>query len=91
MLLHMGYNDGAGPRSQKVCDRIADKFQEFLDSDLDGMTVDLPMRVDANGCIIAKDIVEADPTTGYSPYHVDRDDIAEWIEFLRNCGGFAVW
>ena len=26
-----------------------------------------------------------------SPYAVDDDHLKEWIEFLRNCGGFKVW
>ena len=77
----LGSNDGEGPTTQHVCDDIASRLERFL--------------AHSNETEFTQ--IQRTPTvqwisrrTTNSPYGVTRDDIEEFIEFLRNCGGFYV-
>ena len=92
-LVGMGYNQGAGPRSAKVCRQMADRFDEWLEHNTEGATIDdVAMRVDASGRFVSDEELAANPSLETrSPYAVDDEDLKEWVAFLRECGGFEVW
>ena len=89
----MGYNQGAGPRSAKVCRQMADRFDEWLEHNTEGATIDdVAMRVDASGRFVSDEELAANPSLeARSPYAVDDEHLKEWVAFLRECGGFEVW
>jgi hypothetical protein len=49
LLHHMGFNDGAGPEDQKICDEIATRFSQWMEHHVDGHEVDHGMHVDGDG------------------------------------------
>lgn len=89
VLTGMGYNDGAGPRGQKVCTEMAKRFEQWLEQHTEGHSVDLGMRVTKGGKLSLTN--KQKHAKGETPHRVDDEHLKEWVEFLRNCGGFEVW
>ena len=49
VLEHMGYNDGAGPEDQETCDKIAARFSQWMEHNVNGHEINLGMHVDEKG------------------------------------------
>ena len=88
---HLGYNAGAGPKDQRTCTEMARRFEVWVEQHTDGHKLDLDLRVTKEGRFISEDELAENPEMEIdSPYEVSDDHLKEWIEFLRNCGGFEV-
>lgn len=91
MLAAISFNDGAGPRSQKVCTAMANRFERWLEHHASGHGLQIPgIRVAEDGHLVTPKSPNYSPDLP-SPYQISDDDLKEWVEFLRNCGGFRVW
>lgn len=94
LMFAMACNDGAGPQDQSTCDMIADRLEQWLltysdkeyslESDASKLCV-LP-----DGHLVLRDQLAVDCEVARSPYRIRREEITEFIVFLRNCGGFGV-
>lgn len=88
LLRSMAYNDGAGPKDQAVCDRMADAFDRWLEHNAYGATVTSDeLAVEPTGQLVSRQAASPDAR---SPYSIDDDRLKEWVNFLRSCGGFKV-
>jgi hypothetical protein len=92
-LLHkMAFNDGAGPRSQKMCTEMAKRFEQWMEHHTEGHGLESDLRVTPEGRFVTEEEFVANPDLEtVSPYSVGDEHLKEWIEFLRHCGGFKVW
>lgn len=103
----MGYNDGAGLKNQKACNRLADAIDGLLKEPEKLRTMDLVVSNDGKDTTIG---FKLDPTCAvrsdgrfvrpgekvplddlHSPYSVSMSHAKKFVEFLRHCGGFEVW
>ncbi len=86
-LSHWGYNDGAGLRSAKQCEVLALALENEITRKDAPAEYELASdcRVDRQGCFV--DNWGQKTTETRSAYHTDRAHIAEFIKFLRDCGG----
>lgn len=86
-LESMAFNDGAGLETQEECDLLADRFNMWLENNVDGVVIEQSaVRVDDCGRFLGRD--SSDP--GRSPYQTSDDHIKSFVAFLRGCGGFRV-
>ena len=90
LLKAMEYNDGAGPDDQAVCEKIADRLEDAMKATVD-CTIAQTCRVDLNSVEAHASVGEAMAKSQDYAYRSRNAMFAEWIEFLRHCGGFAVW
>lgn len=78
------YNDGAGYKTQKECDVLADKIEAFIKAAPE-VSYKLPcpkgMGVNHKGQFGKGNL---------TPYEVDITHLREFIKFLRACGGFKI-
>ena len=82
----MAVNQGAGPRSQKMCMKMADRFEAWMRENPKSS-----FRV-TRGLPMVKMLAKGGFTfLSGSPYRVERSLLQEWAKFLRHCGGFEVW
>ncbi len=95
LLAAMAYNDGAGPRDQRTCTMIAERLEQWLVADsrseyrLEENASAL--RVTSDGRLVTCEELTAEAAgLSKSPYSVRRDEVTEFIAFLRSCGGFSV-
>jgi hypothetical protein len=92
LLVELGLNQGAGPDDQETCDEMANRFERALVTHQDGLQLESDIRVDESGRLLSEEDLKRNPELKtYSPYVTEREHVMEWIEFLRHCGGFAVW
>ena len=78
------YNDGAGFKTQKECDDLADRLEKYLDAyPEEVIELESKLRVDANGIL-------THGTGGRSVFHTSHEHVRKFIEFLRGCGGFTI-
>lgn len=87
----MGFNDGAGIKSEKLCHRMADGLASRLEKDTrPEFFFDAGVYIRADGTFIEKGMLMT--TEPIFPAHsVSRERVADWIDFLRICKGFEVW
>jgi hypothetical protein len=89
----MSFNEGVGPMEQARCDRIADFIEGKLESSRGLETFALEtgsgVRVDRNGKVLHPEEI-ARGVESFSPYRTNRNHLQDFVEFLRNCGGFEV-
>ena len=91
-LVKLGVNVGAGPAAEDVCREMASRFERWLEQHVEGHGLELGLRVTPEGRFVSPAEIAANPTlVTVSPYQVDDDQLKEWVEFLRHCGGFEVW
>ncbi|MFO0872254.1 MAG: hypothetical protein U0935_25280, partial [Pirellulales bacterium] len=91
-LIRLGVNVGAGPRDARICLEMASRFDHWLERHTQGHGLDLGLRVTPDGRFVTPAEVAANPALEtLSPYQVADEHLKEWVEFLRNCGGFEVW
>jgi len=91
----MGSNDGAGPKSAKVCNEMANRIEAWLKDNPGPLELDMGdepfCKVTENGQFVTEQMLQENPNlVTRSAYCTDEDHLREWIEFLRNCGGFKV-
>jgi hypothetical protein len=94
LMAAMAFNDGAGPQDQSTCNMIADRLEQWLLANSDE-----EYSLDSNasqlcvlpgGRLVLRDQLTTDHDAIASPYKIRREEIAKFIVFLRNCGGFGV-
>ena len=115
----MSENSGAGLRSDRKCNLLANHLKYFVDETFSkgvwhqhspevgstiGVNEDNDFYIDfhnkmyvgspdpvTGGCKFLTDEELKDPNVEkHSPYTVEKEDIEEFIVFLKNCGGFQV-
>jgi hypothetical protein len=92
MLQKLSCNDGAGPRSQKTCTAIANRFDAWMEHHTEGHILESDLRVTKEGRLVSeRELAEHPELETVSPYQVSDERLKEWVEFLRHCGGFKVW
>ena len=93
VLEGMGYNDGAGAADQKTCTEMANRFELWMEHNVQGRSLDIPgAKVTEEGRFVTDEELAANPDLEtHTPYNVEDEHLKEWIEFLRHCGGFEVW
>lgn len=92
LLESLSYNDGKGPDDQATCTELADRFERGLAQYPSGFELESDdVRVNAEGRFVLCDPAGPKPEKTVSPFRIAGEEIAEWIAFLRHCGGFAVW
>jgi hypothetical protein len=90
MLAAIGFNDGAGPTEQATCTEMANRFGAWMERNVSGHATDLEMRVEkGTGRLLSPDEVDGRETE--PAFAVEDEHLKEWEDFLRHCGGFAVW
>lgn len=88
LLRKLAFNDGAGPKDQKTCTEMANRFEAWMERHTEGHGVESELRATKEGRFVTEGETEQET---FSPFQVSDDDLKKWIEFLRHCGGFRVW
>jgi hypothetical protein len=96
LLGKMAYNGGAGPRDQETCTKIAERFEVWLSADsrkeFPLVEESASLFVTEDGRLISDEELASNPELKTrSPYSVRREEVEEFVEFLKSCGGFCVW
>lgn len=93
LLWAMAANEGAGPECANTCQAIADRIERAIADYPDGLELDdAALRVTEEGRFVTEDERRLKPELKtYSPYRVSHQTLVRWVEFVRHCGGFAVW
>ena len=87
MVRSMRSDCGAGPRDQRICDKLAIALQGMLDEDPRELLTAVGEEVDRSHDEEVFRMLGVD-----SPrYAVKRAKVQDFIGFLRECGGFSVW
>jgi hypothetical protein len=98
-------NSGGGPRSEEVCQKMADLMEEWLDwnemattddkyqpEELDELDMWVEREPNEHGGHRFVNPEEEPEVDCMSAYGIRWEHIKEWITFLRGCGdGFEVW
>lgn len=92
LLKAMEYNDGAGPDDRATCEEIAKRLEVLVSAADDALVpetgqVELNSIEDVTSAVVGG---EQDDRLQFA-YTTRKSLVAEWIEFLRHCGGFSVW
>ena len=90
-IFAMGYNDGAGPKDGATCEELASRLKEYLNR--------FPVATQITGKSqtgsveqLRRDLEDLGfRVRGDLKFEADRKLLVEFIDFLENCGGFAVW
>lgn len=90
-LTGMGFNDGFGPVDPHVCRVMADRFADWLKTHPNGHSVQLGMWVTADNMLRRSPKLRRASESLKTAHSVTNEQLTEWIEFLRHCGGFEVW
>jgi len=92
LLVLLANNDGAGPECQETCTAMAQRFDHWMEHNVNGHRLESDLRVTSDGRILDDWELAANPhVKTQSIYSVDDVQLKDWIEFLRHCGGFEVW
>ena len=87
----MGANDGAGPQTQKVCTKMASRFEEWMEHNTEGHSLDLGCHVLAGtGRFAKQEDLDNPAVKTETAYFIHDEHIKEFVNFLRECGGFSV-
>jgi hypothetical protein len=88
----MAFDGGAGPQDQQACTEMAQRFERWLEHHTEGHGLESDLRVTKDGRFVrAEELAQNPDLETASPYEVTDEHLKEWVEFLRHCGGFAVW
>lgn len=95
LLCAMSCNNGAGPEDQETCNKIVERFEGWMGQDSSEKFCRLSdqsnLRVTLQGRFVSDEELKKDPhLPTRSPYSVHRSHVEEFVQFLKNCGGFAV-
>jgi hypothetical protein len=97
---HWDSNNGHGLETQGECDLVANRLAEILgewkwgDEPFCPIAVDLYFCIDDQGHFLTREIAESRVAKGepvLSPFSISREQLAEFVEFCRHCGGFQIW
>jgi hypothetical protein len=88
VLRKLGHNEGAGPKDQETCTKMANRFEAWMERHTEGHGLESELRVTKEGRLVMAGDTEQET---FSPFHVSDETLKEWIDFLRHCGGFEVW
>lgn len=96
LIAAMAFNEGAGPQDQPTCTKIADRLERWLQADSCAeyrLAVNAStLQIAPDGRLVSCEELSADAArASKSPFSIDCSEIAEFVAFLRNCGGFSVW
>ena len=96
LLEEMAYNGGAGPQEREICSKMAERFDAWLVVDprreFAWANDSGSLRVTKEGRFITDSELAKEPNlVTCSPYSVRREEVMEFVEFLKSCGGFCVW
>jgi len=95
MMDSMSFKDGAGPKDQETCDKLADALEEMIKDYSDSQSIHLAEFASET---VRKIVREREKELAISMfcqkeevlYATDGKHLREFIAFLRNCGGFEV-
>lgn len=91
-LTRIGVNVGAGSRDPAVCREMASRFERWMEHHTSGHELDLGLRVTKDGRFVSEaDVAASASLELMTPYRIEDEHLKEWVEFLRDCGGFEVW
>jgi hypothetical protein len=91
-LALMETNDGAGPEDAATCKKMAIRFSNWMEHNINGAIMEsADLRVDDDGRFLTEEETAQNPNAGHSPFRIKDEDLKEWIEFLWHCGGFNVY
>jgi len=92
-LVVLATNSGAGADDQATCTEMANRFEKWMEHHVEGHVIETDgIRVTPEGRIVSDEEMSENPDLETeSPYNIRDEDLKEWIEFLRHCGGFEVW
>jgi len=91
-LRGMSFNGDWGPKSGEVCRQMADRFAAWFERNPSESHVDADLEEEVDRIIASGSFA-----------HMTESDLRalvkayggllrkKWVDFLRNCGGFAVW
>src|ERR1700674_216530 len=72
MLHKMALNDGAGPRSQKTCTEMANRFEQWMEHHTEGHGLESDLRITKEGRFVPdKELAESPDLETGSPYEVE--------------------
>ena len=102
ILDRMNYNDGAGfgaKDSRRLADALQKRHDEFKVEDIKELTINLGGWVDKDGHFVIQKDDEGEtiwdpsvrPYGTRSAHSIQLDHLQEFIDFLRECGGFEAW
>ena len=101
----MSANDGAGITNPDDCVKLANRIENWMEHNVDGLNIDVTEEAEQSIEKIVNDIIsmvtsnleEGDNYTGIKygdsdkpKYRVNDDHLKEFVEFLRVCKGFKV-
>lgn len=88
----MAFNEGAGAADHKTCAEMANRFEQWMEHHVGGFVLESGIRTTPEGRFVSEEELAQNPSMEtVSPYEVSDEQLKAWIEFLRHCGGFAVW
>ena len=88
-LEEMVYNHGAGVAAPELCPKIAGRLYHCLSED-EWPSLYASLSAPVSPALSA--LAAAPPADEDQPDEdTVKQDLAKWITFLQNCGGFAVW
>ena len=91
-LSALGRNEGAGPADSRTCEAMANRFAAWLAEHPEGHAVDFGVWQTPDGRLLTRtELGRRDRNSFVPAYRVDAEELREWIQFLRHCGGFEVW
>lgn len=88
-LKGMEFNQGEGLESQAECDRLADALEVILQEH--GEVISLDMEPQGPEAAVLRFLQRDWKEEQGAAYITTKEHVEEFIEFLRECGGFAVW
>jgi len=92
--IHWCFNDGAGLSTQVECDSLADALAAKLEQMPEKLFVETNCWTDGNGALLSADSAKEasqDEIAVEPACSATREMVADFVKFLRKCGGFAIW
>ena len=86
----MEFNEGAGLRTQAKCDRLADALEKLLPEDTSDLICFL-VDQQIGERMRLRMLQTEEQSTEEIYFRIKREDVKDFIGFLRECGGFQVW
>jgi hypothetical protein len=89
-LRAMAFRRGAGPEGPEACVEMASRFERWLERH--AARTDGGLQVSPEGLLVGRGEAAANAgREAATPYVVTEAQLKRWVEFLRHCGGFAVY
>lgn len=85
----MEFNQGDGLESQAQCDRLAQALEVILQEHGEVAAIDVEPQ--GGGAAVLRFLKGDSEEPHAIAYIITKEHVEEFIGFLRECGGFAVW